>query len=428
MVENLKGLKALSPLIIFIILYLVTSLIAQDFYKIPIIIAFLISSIYALIFMPKVLKTNKRVEIFCNGAGKNNIMFMLLIFILAGAFANSAKDMGCIDATVNLALIVLPPNMLLAGIFLASCFVSMAIGTSVGSIVALIPIAGGIAETTGISLNLVSAIVVGGSFFGDNLSFISDTTVVSTNMLGCKMNDKFKVNSFIVMPAAIIALIIYFFIGIQAHYQTQVGEIEYIKVIPYITVLIAAVCGINVLLVLIIGIILTGTIGIWFNCYDIYGCLKSMNDGIIGMSELIIVTMLAGGLLEIVKYNGGIDFIIQKLTNRIHSKKGAELSIGVLVSLVNICTANNTVAILTVGGVAKNICNKYNIDNRKAASILDTFSCCIQGIIPYGAQILIAASLTKLNPINIVPYLYYPMLIGLSTFIAIILRYPKRYS
>ena len=210
MVENLKGLKALSPLIIFIILYLVTSLIAQDFYKIPIIIAFLISSIYALIFMPKALKTNKRVEIFCNGAGKNNIMFMLLIFILAGAFANSAKDMGCIDATVNLALIVLPPNMLLAGIFLASCFVSMAIGTSVGSIVALIPIAGGIAETTGISLNLVSAIVVGGSFFGDNLSFISDTTVVSTNMLGCKMNDKFKVNSFIVMPAAIIALIIYF--------------------------------------------------------------------------------------------------------------------------------------------------------------------------------------------------------------------------
>lgn len=427
MISTRKGLIALSPLLVFILIYLVTSLVTQDFYKIPISIAFLISCIYAIILNPS-LSISKKIEIFSKGAGASNILLMIWIFILAGAFANSAKAMGSIDATVHLIWNILPGNMIYIGMFLASCFISISIGTSVGTIVALVPIAAGLAHSTGAPVAMMAAIVVGGSFFGDNLSFISDTTIVATSTQGCKMSDKFKVNSFIVFPAVIICILIYIFLGRHNTYITSETEFSFIKVIPYLVVLLTSLFGLNVVVVLTIGILLTAIIGISDNSYNIFGCFQSMNDGIMSMSELIIITLLAGGLLETIRSNGGIDFIIQKLTQHIHGKRGAEFAIAFLVSLVNMCTANNTVAILTVGDVSKNIGDKFGVDNRKAASILDTFSCCVQGLIPYGAQILMAAGLTQVNPVKIIPHLYYPALIGLSAFMAILLRFPKRYS
>lgn len=387
----------------------------------------MVSSIYA-IAVSGGLPLAKRVQIYSKGASTENMMLMLWIFVLAGAFANSAKEMGSIDATVNLTLSVLPDNMLLAGLFLAACFISLSIGTSVGTIVALTPIAAGIAHSTGESIPFITAIVVGGAFFGDNLSFISDTTVVATRTQGCKMSDKFRVNSFIVLPAAILILILYFIMGADTHTTTDIPEVEYVKVIPYLIVLIAAVLGMNVMAVLVIGIALTGIIGMINGTYDLYSWFGSMGTGILGMGELIIISIMAGGLLEIIKENGGIDFIISKLTAHVHGKRGAELSIGSLVSVVDICTANNTVAILTVGGIAKQIGDKYGVDSRKCASILDTFSCCVQGLIPYGAQLLMAAGLAQVNPISITPYLYYPMVIGMGALLAILLRYPKHYS
>ena len=422
-----KGLIALSPLVVFIVLYLVTSIIARDFYKVPITVAFMTASIYAIIvFNGHPLR--ERIDVFSRGAGTSQMMLMLWIFVLAGAFANSAKTMGSIDATVNLALTLLPAQMLLAGLFLAACFISLSIGTSVGTIVALTPIAAGIAQQTGTSIPLMTAVVVGGSFFGDNLSFISDTTIMATSTQGCKLSDKFHVNSFIVIPAALIILVVYVIMGADIASPRQVGEVSFVKVIPYLIVLVTAVFGMNVMAVLTLGIMLTGLIGISNGAFDVFGWMKAMGDGILGMSELIIITMMAGGLLEIVKQQGGIDFIIKRLTRHVNTKRGAELSIAALVSLVNLCTANNTVAILTVGGISKHIGDRYGVDNRKAASILDTFSCMTQGLIPYGAQILMAAGLAQLNPISIVPYLYYPLAIGIAALLAILLRYPKRYS
>ena len=422
-----KGLLALSPLLVFILLYLVTSIIARDFYKVPITVAFMVSSIYAVI-VSRGLPLKKRIDIFSSGAGTSQMMLMIWIFILAGAFANSAKVMGAIDATVNLSLMLLPANMLLAGLFLAACFISLSIGTSVGTIVALVPIAAGIADYTGMSLPMIVAVVVGGSFFGDNLSFISDTTIVATSTQECRLSDKFRVNSFIVMPVAALMLIIYLFMGIDSQVENKIGDIDFISVIPYLVVLITAILGMNVMAVLTIGLLLTGIIGLLHGAFDFYGWMQAMGNGIMGMGELIIITIMAGGMLELIKYNGGIDYIINMMTRHVNSKRGAELSIAALVSLVNICTANNTVAILTVGGIAKKIGDRFGVDSRKCASIFDTFSCMMQGIIPYGAQLLMAGGLAALNPISIIPYLYYPFLLGIMALGSILVRYPKKYS
>lgn len=422
-----KGIIALSPLLVFIVLYLVTSIIARDFYKVPITVAFMVASIYAVI-MAGGIPLRKRIDIYSRGAGTGQMMLMIWIFILAGAFANSAKAMGSIDATVNLALTLLPANMLLAGLFLAACFISLSVGTSVGTIVALTPIAAGIASQTGTALPLMVAVVVGGSFFGDNLSFISDTTIVATSTQGCRLSDKFRVNSYIVIPAAIAILAIYVVMGLHTQAPQKVGPVSLLKVVPYLVVLLTAVCGMNVMAVLTLGIALTGAIGLIDGSFDFYGWMGSMGQGIVGMGELIIITMMAGGLLEIIKHQGGIDFLIQRMTRHIHTKRGAELAIAALVSLVDLCTANNTVAIITVGGIAKQIGDRFGVDNRKCASILDTFSCMMQGLIPYGAQMLMAAGLAALNPISILPYLYYPMAIGFTALLAILLRYPKHVS
>ncbi|MDO4958229.1 MAG: Na+/H+ antiporter NhaC family protein [Prevotellaceae bacterium] len=412
------GLLKLSPLIVFVVLYLVTSIVAGDFYKIPITVAFMLSSIYAIAIF-KGMPLDKRIEVFSRGAGQKNMMLMIWIFVLAGAFAKSAKDMGSIDATVNLTLSVLPTNMLLAGLFLAACFISLSVGTSVGTIAALTPIAVGIANSTGSDVALLTAIVVGGSFFGDNLSFISDTTVVATQTQGCRMSDKFKANIRIVAPIALISFIIYMAMGRSLNIPTAIPDVELIKIVPYLFVLVIALYGVNVLMVLSIGILLTGIIGMTSGNYDFFAWFSSMGEGILSMGELIIVTMMAGGLLELIKENGGIVFIINKITRWVKGRRGAELSIGLLVSLVNVCTANNTVAIITVGGIAKDIAERFGIQPKRAASILDTFSCTTQGLLPYGAQVLIASGLATANPINIIGYLYYPMLLGIGAMIYI---------
>lgn len=420
------GWWSLSPLVVFLCLYLVTSLLVNDFYKVPITVAFLFSSCYA-IAITRGLKLEQRIYQFSVGAGNKNILLMIWIFVLAGAFAQSAKQMGAIDATVNLTLHILPDNLLLAGIFIAACFISLSIGTSVGTIVALTPVAVGLAEKTGIDLPYMVAIVVGGSFFGDNLSFISDTTIASTKTQDCVMRDKFKVNFMIVVPAALIVLGIYIFQGLSLSASPQMQDIEWIKVIPYLIVLGTAIAGVNVMVVLLLGIVSTGIIGLCTGM-DFFDWFGAMGTGITGMGELIIITLLAGGMLETIRYNGGIDFIISRLTRHVRGKRGAEFSIAALVGIANLCTANNTIAIITTGPIAKDITLRFHLDRRKTASILDTFSCLIQGIIPYGAQMLIAAGLASVSPLSIIGNLYYPFCMGIFAILAILIRYPRRYS
>lgn len=418
---------ALMPLIVFLCLYLVTSLIINDFYKVPITVAFTAASIYA-VATTRGLTLNERIFQFSSGAANKNIMMMIWIFVLAGAFAQSAKAMGAIDATVNLTLHLLPDSLLLAGIFLASCFISLSIGTSVGTIVALVPVAAGIAAKTGIGMPFMTALVIGGAFFGDNLSFISDTTIAATRTQGCVMRDKFRVNFLIALPAALLVFTYYIIEGLQVETMHNAGPIEWVKVIPYLIVLGTAIAGMNVMLVLTLGIAATGIIGCFSGSFDVFGWFGAMGSGITGMGELIIITLIAGGMLELIRFNGGVDYILHKLTSRVKSKKGAEFSIAALVSIANICTANNTIAIITVGPLANDIAEKFRIDKRKSASILDTFSCVIQGCIPYGAQMLIAAELAQLSPLEIIRYLYYPMALAVFASASILFRYPKKYS
>ena len=420
-----KGLLALTPILVFLGVYLVTSILIKDFYKVPVSSAFLLASIYAMLITGGKIK--ERINVFSSGAGDKNVLLMIWIFVMAGAFAASAKAIGSVEATVNLTLRILPGKLILAGLFLAACFISMSIGTSVGTVVALLPIAAGIAPHASISLPMITALIVGGAFFGDNLSFISDTTIAATTSQECSMADKFKANIWIAGPAALVVTIIYVFIGLNLDVHPEIGQIDIFKLIPYLAVIVLAICGINVLVVLTIGLILCAIIGFAYGM-TWTGFLGSVGEGIAGMGDLIIVTMLAGGMLEIIRHNGGIDFIIRGLTKGIKGKRGAEFSIAGLVGSSNICTANNTIAIITVGSLAKDLSEKYHIDPRKTASILDTMSCFTQGLLPYGAQILIAAGLAQINPASIVGYMYYNFAIGLAVLMCIALRYPHRYS
>ena len=435
--SNKKGLLALSPLFLLIVLIVAFTVYSVDAShkdtNLSLTVAFMISSIYAIAISGG-MPIKSRVDTYSKGAGANNLMLMLWIYVLAGSFAASAKAMGAVDATVNLALSILPASMILPGLFLAACFISVSIGTSVGTVVALVPIAAGLAHSMDVNTGMMTAIIVGGAYFGDNLSFISDTTVVATQTQNCKMSDKFRVNSLIVVPAAVIVLAIYAVMGIGLQAPTDIPEVEYVKVLPYLVVLVTAVAGMNVMAVLTMGTLLCGVIGV--SCqllgatggYGLFGWFSAMGNGIIGMGELVIIAMMAGGMLEIIRENGGINYIIDKITAHVSNKRGAELSIAALVSMVNVCTANNTVAILAVGNIAQKIGDKFGVDNRKAASILDTFSCTVQGLIPYGVQMLLAAGLANLSPMDILPYLYYPLAIGIAALFSILFRYPKRYS
>ena len=444
-----SGLLALSPLMVFLAFYLAFSLLAHDFYSVPITVAFMVASAYS-VFLLRGMSLDERIKVYSKGAAHSNLLMMVWIFILAGAFAHSAKQMGAIQATVDLCLWALPPQWLLAGLFLAACFISLAVGTSVGTIVALVPIATGIASTISqlenstisqfsilnpqfsilnsqSSLPLVVAAVVGGAYFGDNLSFISDTTIVATQTQGCRMSDKFRLNARIVVPAALLVLLAYVALGWSIHVGQAPKQIDWVLVVPYPLVLGTAVLGMNVMMVLVLGILSTGVVGMLRGSYRFYEWLTAMGEGILSMGELIIVTLMAAGMVGVIRQLGGIDYILQSLTRRISGKRGAELSIAGLVVFTNFCTANNTIAILTVGNLAKDISERFGIDPRRTASILDTFSCFAQGIIPYGAQMLMASSLALINPIEIIPYLYYPFVMGAFMLLAILFRYPRKY-
>ncbi|MDQ0149947.1 Na+/H+ antiporter NhaC family protein [Eubacterium multiforme] len=416
---------ALIPLVVFIVVYVGIAIVAKNFYAVSVIIPFLIAAVTALLMNNKV-KFEEKLQIFCKGAGDSNIILMILIFVLAGAFASVAKSMGAVDSTVNLGLSILPPNLLIAGIFIVACFIALSVGTSMGTIVALVPIALGISEKTGIAVALVVGAVVSGAMFGDNLSIISDTTIAATRTQGCDMRDKFKMNFKIVLPAAIITGIIFMLItsGTETY---SLGSYNYslIKIVPYIGVLVAALLGINVIFVLGSGIVLSGIIGIFTGSFGVIDLFKSMAEGISGMSELIIISLLISGMVALIKYNGGIDFILYKGLKKFKTRRGAELGIGALVSLVDICTANNTIAIVTVGPIAKDVSNEFDLEPKRVAGIMDMFSCAFQGIIPYGAQLISAAGLAAISPFEIMQYLYYPYLMGISAVIAIVVYWSR---
>ncbi|MBQ3187703.1 MAG: Na+/H+ antiporter NhaC family protein [Alistipes sp.] len=418
---------ALTPLLLFLGLYLVTSLVMGDFYKMPIAVAFVLSSVYAACLL-RGMTVQERVEVFSAGAANPNILQMIWIFILAGAFAGSAEAMGAIDATVNLTLRLLPAEFLTAGLFLAACFVSISVGTSVGTIVALTPVASGLAIETGMNDALLVATVVGGSFFGDNLSFISDTTIAATRTQEVNLRDKFRFNLRIAAPAALLTLLLYLLTGSRAESVAVAESVEWLKVVPYLLVLVTALGGVNVMLVLLLGIISTGIIGLATGSLDLFGWCGELGKGMVGMGELIIVTMLAGGMLETIRRGGGIDYIISRLTRRLHGTRAAQGAIAGLVCLANCCTANNTIAILTVGPLAAEIADRFGVDRRKSASLLDSFSCLTQGILPYGAQMLMAAGLASLSPLEIMGYLYYPVALGLCAIVSILVKNRRRHQ
>lgn len=410
---------ALLPLGVFILVYLGGAMLAKDFYAMSIIVPFLAAALTALL-MNRKENFNDKIEIFCKGAGNSNILLMVLIFILAGSFAQVAKDMGAVDSTVNLGLSLLPSGLLIPGMFVIGCFIALSIGTSMGTIVALVPIAVGIADKTGIAVALAVGAVVSGAMFGDNLSIISDTTIAATRTQGCEMKDKFKMNFRIVLPAAILTAVIFMLLTRNSSaIILDTLNFNLVQILPYIIVIATALLGVNVIIVLLLGILSSGLIGFIFGSFDILGFFNSISIGISGMSELIIISILIAGTIEIIKYNGGIDFILSKGLRGFKSKRGAEYGIATLVSLVDICTANNTVAIVTVGPIAKDISNEFDLEPKRVAGIMDMFSCVFQGIIPYGAQLISAAGLAAISPFSIMKYLFYPYLMGICAIIAI---------
>lgn len=417
-VSHGRGLLAISPIIVFLALYLVVSIVMGDFYKMPIAVALVIASMWAVaMFRGKSLV--QRIEIFSKEAGGTNVLYMVWIFVLAGAFAMLAEKIGAVEATVNLTLKYLPPEFVVPGIFLAACFISVSIGTSVGTVVALTPLAVELAQTSGGDVPFFVAVVLGGAFFGDNLSFISDTTIAATRTQGCQMNEKFKANLWIALPAAIASLIVYVVIGTRVENVAVTQEINPMLILPYLIIIITAVIGINVTVVLALGIVSALLIAL-INGYALFDLFGFMGQGIDSMGNLIIITLLAAGMLGLIKAAGGINYLLQLLSSRISGSRGGQACIAIIVSLVNMCTANNTVAIITVGSLSKQIASRFGISPRKTASLLDTCSCITQCLIPYGAQTLLACQLAKIAPAEPFQYLYYPWALGVMVAISII--------
>lgn len=418
------GWLALSPVILFLILYVAVSLILDDFYSMPVSVALLISSAWAVITMrgrPLV----KRIEVFSRAAGHANILYMIWIFILAGAFAAMAGEIGAVEATVSIALRSVPSGLVVPMLFLAACFISLSIGTSVGTVVALTPLASGIASAAGAPVPFYVAVILGGAFFGDNLSFISDTTIAATRSQECGMADKFKANIWLALPAALITAAIYMLTGHDTGPVSLPLEKDWTLVIPYLVVIGTAIAGINVTLVLSLGILATLALGA-LHGHTPLSLAGAAGSGIASMGDLIIITLLAAGMLGIIKSSGGIRFLLQSLTSRVSGRRGAQTVITLLVATVNLCTANNTVAIITVGGISRDISQRFGIDPRKTASLLDSTSCIVQCLIPYGAQTLLATSLAGISPAAPFPYLYYPWALAAMTALSIIFLFPKR--
>ena len=423
-----KGLIALSPIVVLLAVYLIMSLASGDFYRISISVAFVVAAVYAVATLRGISRSlQERVAVFSEGASDRNIMYMIWIFILAGIFASTAKAMGAVDATVHFTMRFVPVEFLPAGIFVAACFVSLSVGTSVGTIVALTPVVTGLATQLGADTAQMVAIVVGGAFFGDNLSFISDTTIAATMTQGCNMKDKFRTNLLIVLPAALLSLGLYLFLGLSgaADCVEMGAAAEWYKAIPYLLVLVCAISGVNVLMVLVLGILATVVIGVACGSLTLVSFCEEAGRGVLSMGELIIITLLAGGLMQMVKQSGGFEFITRAITNRISGKRGAEAAIAGLTVLTDICTANNTIAIITVGPIARDLSERYGVASRKSASLMDTASCFAQGILPYGAQLLMASGLAHISPIEIIPHLYYPMAIGVMVVLSIIFQFPR---
>lgn len=423
-VSSPQGWLALSPIVLFLVLYVAVSIILDDFYKMPIAVALLIASAWAII-ISRGKPLLKRIEIFSRAAGHSNILYMIWVFILAGAFAAMAKDIGAVEATVSLALHAFPPGFVVPMLFFAACFISLSIGTSVGTVVALAPLATEIATASDASVAFYVAVVLGGAFFGDNLSFISDTTIAATRSQECNMADKFKANIWIALPAALITLGIYIMTGLDTHAVELPESKNWTLIIPYLVVLGTAIAGINVTAVLSLGIISAVILGLTTGL-SLTDLASSAGAGIDGMGNLIIITLLAAGMLGMIKNAGGITFILQSLTRHVSGRRGGQAVITVLVAVVNLCTANNTVAIITVGGISRDISQRFGIDPRKTASLLDTTSCIVQCLIPYGAQTLLATSLAGISPAAPFPYLYYPWALAAMTALSIIFLFPRR--
>lgn len=424
---------ALLPIAVFLVLFIAVGIIDNRMGgmfgdSLPAIVGFLIALIVAFLQNPKGTKLTfeEKLNTMARGAGEENIMIMCLVFILAGAFSASVKAAGGADATVNFGLSILPGNVAVVGVFIIGCFISTSMGTSVGTIVALAPIAIGISEKTGISMALCIGAAVCGAMFGDNLSMISDTTIAATRTQGCAMKDKFRENFKIALPAAVVTAIIFFVSTMGTNYAPS-EELTYnvVRIIPYLVVLIGALVGLNVFLLLVGGTVLSLAIGIAYGDFGLLDTFKIMGDGIMSMYDITVISILVAGVVSLVRQNGGIDWILYVIRRCIHGKKGAEIGIAALSSVVDCSTANNTVAIVIAGPIAKEIAEDYDISPKRTASLLDIFTSTFQGIIPYGAQLLYAAAATematqKISSVQIVPYCYYPILLGVSALLFII--------
>lgn len=413
-----RRLLSLSPIVVFLAVYLLSSIAAGDFYRIPVSSAFLIACIWSFIISRGGI--DEKILAFSEGAGHRNVLMMIWIFILAGAFASTAKSIGAVDVTVAMMLRIVPPSMLFAGLFLTACFISIAIGTSVGTVVALVPIGAGIAAKCGLDTGFLTAIIVGGAFFGDNLSFISDTTIAATQAAGCRMDEKFKANIKIVIPAVLIVIALYVVMGRSVPDVPQFEIDGWYKIIPYLLIIGLSLYGLNVTMVLALGLAVNTVIGLASSSFTWIGLLESAGSGIAGMSDLIIVTLLAGGLLEMIRRGGGLDYIIDRLSAHINGPRGAQGAMALIVCLANICTANNTIAIITTGGISSELATKFGIAPRKVASLMDTFSCFTQGLLPYGAQLLMASGLASISSLDIIPNLYYSFVLGAVAVLSII--------
>ncbi|MDR7869459.1 MAG: Na+/H+ antiporter NhaC family protein [Tissierellaceae bacterium] len=422
--QNKGNPLALLPLVLFLLMFLGSAAVTGDFYKMPVLVAFFIVSGVALA-LNKNRSFNDNVELFAKGAGHVDIMIMCLIFLLAGAFANVAREMGGVDSVVNFGLSIIPANLLIPGIFLICCFVSLSMGTSMGTIVAIAPIAIGIADKTAITYPLALGAVVSGAMFGDNLSMISDTTIAAVRSQGVDMKDKFKFNFLLVLPAAIVTAIIFAVMTSGTSLALE-GNYEYsiIKILPYLSVLVGALIGFNVMLVLAFGVIFSGVLGIIGGSFDIFGFLQAIQTGMNGMADLALIAIVVGGLVELIKDGGGIDWLLNTITSKIKSKKGAEFGIAALTSVADIATANNTIAIVMAGPLAKDIADQYDIDPRRTASLLDIWASVWQGTIPWGGQLLAAAGLASISPFMIIPFCIYPMLMAVMAVIGTLTGFP----
>ena len=413
---------ALLPIGVFLVIFIGAGVLFQDFYTMPAIVGFLIALIVAFV-QNRRLRFSDKLSIISKGIGEENIVTMCLIFLAAGAFSGTIQAAGGVESTVNLGLSIMPSSVAVVGLFVIGCFISVSMGTSVGTITAMTPIGVGIAEKTGIAMPICVGAVVCGAMFGDNLSMISDTTIAAVRTQGCEMKDKFKENFLIVLPAAIITAVLFFFLA-RGNAGKIEGNLQYdiIKVIPYLVVLIGALIGVNVFLILVVGTVLAALVGVGTGAFAIGELFQKMGDGVTSMYDITVISIVVAAIVALVKEYGGIEFILNLIKKRINGPRGGEFGISALALLVDCCTANNTVAIVMAGPIAKEISDEFDVSPKRSASLLDIFASVGQGMIPYGAQLLTAAGLSALSPVQIMPYLFYPILMGISAVLFIVFR------